>query len=141
MKKMYFFLLMIAGLTAVLAACGDDTPPQIATVAELCDLPAKTLVQVEGNLNLPSFLTCQEGECTINFGKDGSGVLAKVRARDEPSKNMMQYPPEQYTLDDLIVVLDDGTRVTGRNTAVLATGRVGSSGGSCHLDIHTIQQP
>ena len=140
MTRIYFYLFFL-GLTAVHVACGDDMPPQVTTVAELCDLPVKTLVQVESNLNLPSFLTCQEGRCTINFGKDGSGVLAKVRAREEPSENMMQSPPEQYTLDDLTVVLDDGTRVTGRNTAVLATGRVGSSGGSCHLEIHAMQQP
>lgn len=136
--KLFYSCLLLLGLTAVLIACGSDDPPQAVTVGEVCSLPAKTLVEVEGNLNLSTILTCQEGKCGINLGKDGSGVSARVRGRENLSENSFQLPPDQYTLDDLTVMLDDGTTLQGRNLPVLARGRVSSYGGGCVLDVHSL---
>jgi hypothetical protein len=99
-------------------------------------------VQVEGNLNLPLSLLCQEGRCSINFGKDDSGILARVRASDDPSNNMMQLPPENYSLEDLTLVLADGTTLTGSNAAVVLTGQVKQpSANSCYLNVHSLNRP
>lgn len=139
--KMRFILALLA-LTAVLIACGSDEPPTPATVAELCTLAPNTIVQVEGNLNLPLSLLCQEGRCSINFGKDDSGILAKVRASDDPANNMMQLPPENYSLEDLTLVLADGTTLTGSNAAVVLTGQVKQpSANSCYLNVHSLNRP
>ena len=56
--KTFYRLFVLVGLTAVLYACSNDTPPAPATIAELCTMESSTWVIVEGYLGLPSFLTC-----------------------------------------------------------------------------------
>ncbi|MCB8943237.1 MAG: hypothetical protein H6658_05735 [Ardenticatenaceae bacterium] len=141
MLKRLFVLCALVGLTAVLLACSEDTPPIPAAVAELCSLESNTWVVVEGYMNLPSFLTCQEGRCRINFGNEGSGIMAAIRAGEEPRSNMMQLPPDQYGADDLQLVLDDGT-TADRQTLVAVTGRVKRpSANDCYLEVSSLQRP
>jgi hypothetical protein len=139
--KTFYRLFVLIGLTAVLYACSNDTPPAPAAIAELCTMESSTWVIVEGYLGLPSFLTCQEGKCRINFGNEGSGIMATVRASEEPRANMLKLPPDQYSLDDLSVVLDDGT-TTDRQTLLAATGRVRRpSANDCYLDVSSLNRP
>lgn len=139
--KVVYSLLLVLGLAAIVVAC-DDAPPTPATVAELCTtIESNTVVEVQGHFNLPMFLTCQEGECRINFGDGEDGIMASVRASDQPRENMMKYPPEQYTPDDLTLVLDDGA-TADRNTTLLVRGRVRQpSANNCYLDVHSLQRP
>lgn len=134
-------LLLFVALSAIVVACGEGAPPTPATVAELCDMEPNTVVSVTGNVSLPTFLTCQEGECRVNFGDGESGIMATIRASDDPSSNMMQYPPEQYTPDDLRLVLDNGISAD-RFTTVSVTGRVEKpSANDCYLDISSMRLP
>ena len=135
-------LFLLLGFTAVLiTACTDDTPPTPATVAELCTLESSTWVIVEGHLSLPSFLSCQEGKCRLNFGNDGSGVSAEIRASEQPRANMLKMPSDQYSPDDLSIVLDDES-LADRHTQVLVTGRVKRpSANVCYLDVSSLQRP
>ena len=139
--KVVYQLLLVLGFIAILAAC-DDTPPTPATVAELCTtIESNTVVEVQGHFGLPLAMTCQEGECHINFGNGEDGIMATVRAGDQPRENMMQYPPEQYRLDDLILVMDDGA-MADHNTTLLVRGRVRQpSANNCYLDVHSLQRP
>ena len=141
MKSIHALLLFIA-LSALLTACGEDTPPKPATFAELCtSMESNTVVSVTGHVSLPSFLTCQEGECRVNFGDGESGIMATIRASDQPTSNMMQFPPDQYTADDLHLVLDDGT-TADRYTTVSVTGRVKRpSANDCYLDVSSLRLP
>ena len=140
--KPFICLCMLLALTAVfITACGEDIPPVPAAVAELCTMESNTWVVVEGTLSLPSFLTCQEGKCRLNFGADGSGIMAEMRASDNPRANMFKLPPEQYSADDLSVVLDDES-VADRHTVLAVTGRVRRpSATSCYLDVSSVQLP
>jgi hypothetical protein len=96
---------------------------------------------VEGYLNLPSYLTCQEGKCRLNLGNEGSGIMASIRAGNEPRSNMLKLPPDQYALDDLSVVLDDGT-TADRQTLLTITGRVRKpSANDCYLDVSSVKRP
>ncbi|MBK7894024.1 MAG: hypothetical protein WAS33_12445 [Candidatus Promineifilaceae bacterium] len=141
MKPM-ILLLSLLGLTAVfLTACEAEPDPIPATVAELCTLEANTWVRVEGQFSLPTFLTCQEGKCRLNFGGGGSGIMADMRTSDTPRANMLKLPPDQFADDDLSFVLDDET-VGDRHTVVSVMGRVKRpSETSCYLDVSSISLP
>lgn len=141
MKPM-IVLLSLLGFTAVfLTACEAEPDPVPATVAELCTLESNTWVQVEGQFSLPTFLTCQEGKCRLNFGGGGSGIMADLRASDNPRANMLQLPPEQYTAADLSFLLDDESLADG-NTVVAVLGRVKRpSDSSCYLDVSSVSLP
>jgi hypothetical protein len=55
---------------------------------------------------------------------------------------MMQFPPENYNLEDLTLVLADGTALTGSNAAVVLTGQVKQpSANSCYLNVHSLNRP
>lgn len=139
--KICYQLLLFFGLSIVLYACTDDTPPVPATIAELCTMESSTWVIVEGHLSLPSFLSCQEGKCQINFGNGSSGIMVEIRASDEPHANMLKLPPDQYSSDDLSVALDDES-LADRNTQVLITGRVKRpSANICYLDVSSLKRP
>ncbi|MCC6605675.1 MAG: hypothetical protein IT327_20880 [Anaerolineae bacterium] len=140
--KPILILLSLLGLTAVfLTACEGEPDPIPATIADLCTMEANTWVLVEGQFSLPTFLTCQEGKCRLNFGGGGSGIMADMRASDNPRANMLQMPPEQYTAADLSFVLDDETLADG-NTVVSVMGRVKRpSDTSCYLDVSSVSLP
>jgi hypothetical protein len=134
--------MIFVGLTAVfLTACEAEPDPVPATVAELCTMEPNTWVVVEGTLALPSFLTCQEGKCRLNFGAQDSGIMAEMRASNNPRANMFKLPPDQYTDDDLSFVLDDES-LADRTTVVAVTGRVRRpSETSCYLDVSSLRLP
>jgi hypothetical protein len=140
--KSIFVLVSLLGLTAVfLTACEAEPDPIPATVAELCTLESNTWVLVEGQFSLPSFLTCQESKCRLNFGGGGSGIMADMRASDNPRANMLKMPPDQFTDDDLSFVLQDGS-LADRNTVVAVLGRVKRpSETSCYLDVSAASMP
>lgn len=139
--KPILILLSLLGLTAVfLTACAEPDPIP-AAIADLCAMEANTWVLVEGQFSLPTFLTCQEGKCRLNFGGGGSGIMADMRASDNPRANMLQIPPEQYTAADLRFVLDDETLADG-STVVSVMGRVKRpSDTSCYLDVSSVSLP
>ncbi|HUM72459.1 MAG TPA: hypothetical protein PLK31_26845, partial [Chloroflexota bacterium] len=64
--KTHLFLLILLAFTAVLAACGDNTPPVAVTVGEICQQESGTRIVAEGQLALPSALICEGGQCKIN---------------------------------------------------------------------------
>jgi len=67
--------------------------------------------------------------------------MATVRASEEPRTNMLKLPPDQYSLDDLSVVLDDGT-TADRQTLLAVTGRVRRpSANDCYLDVSSLTRP
>lgn len=140
--KPILILLSLLALTAVfLTACEAEPDPIPATVAELCMMESNTWVLVEGQFSLPTFLTCQEGKCRLNFGGGGSGIMADMRASDNPRANMLKLPPEQYSADDLSYVLDDET-LADRNTVAAVMGRVKRpSETSCYLDVSSVSLP
>lgn len=140
--KPILILLSLLALTAVfLTACEAEPDPIPATVAELCMMESNTWVLVEGQFSLPTFLTCQEGKCRLNFGGGGSGIMADMRASDNPRANMLKLPPEQYSADDLSYVLDDET-LADRNTVAAVMGRVKRpSATSCYLDVSSVSLP
>ncbi len=140
MKK-YLHLLILLGFTAVLGACGDDTPPVAVTIAEICQQESGTKVITEGYLALPSFLICEKSQCKVNFHDETSNVLVELVASNKPGTNNLQLPPEQYTAADLSFVLADGTTGDG-TTRVKLTGPVRRpSANVCYLDAHAIEQP
>jgi hypothetical protein len=54
---------------------------------------------------------------------------------------MLKLPPDQYSLDDLSVVLDDGT-TADRQTLLAVTGRViRPSANDCYLDVSSLTRP
>jgi len=139
MKSLYQ-LFVVVGLMAILSACSEDTPPTPATVAELCSMEANTLVQVEGKLDLPSFLSCLDSQCRIDLGDGGHDVMVELIASERPVSNMLRLPPRQFTPDDLSVVLDDGATEVDRNTAVSITGMVKRpSANDCYLDAYSLR--
>ena len=128
-------LLLLAGL---LLGCGDDSPPVAATIGELCEMEPGTVVQVEGFFELPSFLNCTGNECRVGFVDEGQFIFAEIYTSENPRANMMQMPPNNYSVDDLAVVLHDES-VAGRQTRVSATGRIRiPSENSCYLDVSSI---
>lgn len=140
MKKQVFILILLA-LTAVLAACGDDTPPAAVTVSEICQQESGTKIIAEGYLALPSALICESGQCKLNFYDDGGNVLVELVTKDDPGTNNLKLPPEQYTDADLSFVLADGTPGDG-TTRVKITGPVRRpSQFSCYLDAHSVARP
>lgn len=141
MKPILILLSLLAVTAVFLTACEAEPDPIPATVAELCTLESNTWVLVEGQFSLPTFLTCQEGKCRLNFGGGGSGILADMRTSDNPRANMLQMPPDQFTDDDLSFVLDDES-LADRNTVVAVTGRVKRpSETSCYLDVSSVSLP
>ena len=139
MKSLYQ-LLLVVGLMAVLSGCGEGSPPTPATVAELCTMESNTLVEVEGRFGLPTFLSCLDSLCRVNFGDGDNGVMVELIASAKPTSNMLRLPPREFTYDDLGVVLDDGNTVADRNTAVSVIGMVKRpSVNDCYLDAYTLQ--
>ncbi|MBX3061183.1 MAG: hypothetical protein KF770_32390 [Anaerolineae bacterium] len=140
MKKQ-LLLIILLGLTAVLAACGNDEPPIPVTVAEICQQESGTNITATGYLALPGALICEAGQCKINFYDDTGSVLAELVASDSPDSGKMQLPPNQYTADDLHFVLKDGTP-GNHTTPVKITGPVRRpSDFSCYLDAYAVEQP
>ena len=138
--KSLFQLLVVVGLVAILSACGKDAAPTTASVAELCTLESNTLVEVEGKFALPTFLSCQDSLCRVNFADGESGVMVELIARAKPTSNMLRLPPREFTYDDLSVVLDDGATVADRSTEVSLVGMVRRpSVEVCYLDACTLQ--
>ena len=140
MKKTCFIFVLWA-LTAVLAACADDTPPVVVTIADICQQESGTKISAEGYLALPSFLICEGGQCQINFHDETSSVLVELVTTDNPRNNHLRLPPAQYTTADLSFILADGTPGDG-TTPVKITGPVRRpSANVCYLDAHAVERP
>lgn len=133
-------ILLLAGLLLLIAAC-SSAPPTPATIGQLCSGEHSDTVVVQGRLSLPQFLSCEENRCRLNFGDGTSTIPVTLRASRDPRSNMLKLPPNQYTLDDLHVVLDDGS-IAGRDTLVAVTGRVRRpSANDCYLAASSVALP
>ncbi|HYN89139.1 MAG TPA: hypothetical protein VER55_11440 [Ardenticatenaceae bacterium] len=132
--------LIVFVALAALVACSDGSPPTAVTVAEVCQQEAGTRVMAEGRLALPTFMTCTGGQCQISLYDETDSVFVEFVASDRPGNNGLKLPPEQYTEDDLSVVLADGS-VADRATPVRITGVVRRpSNNACYLDVHSAER-
>jgi hypothetical protein len=133
-------LSVLVILLLLLGAC-SSAPPTPATIGQLCSGDQSGTVVVQGRLSLPQFLSCEENRCRLNFGDGTDAIPVVLRASREPRSNMLKLPPDQYTLDDLQVVLDDGS-LAGRDTLVAVTGSVRRpSANDCYLSASSVALP
>ncbi|HRQ40532.1 MAG TPA: hypothetical protein PLD25_21670 [Chloroflexota bacterium] len=139
--KTHLFLLILLAFTAVLAACGDNTPPVAVTVGEICQQESGTRIVAEGQLALPSALICEGGQCKINFYDDTGSILVELVTTENPGSNNLKLPPNQYSAADISFVLADGAPGDA-STRVKITGPVRRpSEFSCYLDAHAVERP
>lgn len=141
MKK-FIVLFMFLGLTAVfITACGEEEPPVPVAASDICTMESNSWVVVEGRMGLPSFMTCQEGKCSLRFGPNGVEVSARVRTSTRSTTNTMNVLPDQYRDEDLQLVLDDES-LADVNTMLSVIGRVKRpSENVCYLDVSSMRLP
>ncbi len=129
-------LLLVLGLWA----CGDNTPPRAVAIGEICQQDPGATIVAEGYLALPvSALICREGQCKIMFYDNAGSVSVEFVASAQPSPGKLTMPPERYTLDDLQVMLADGT-VADRTTKVRITGPVRKPSSGCYLEAYVTER-
>lgn len=141
------FLLLI-----VSPACSSKGEP--ATIADVCQKPKDTLVEVEGYLVLPNFMTT-----TTTYGRrsnkktfqlflatqpDGKGIgvraLVDGTETNEPN-SIRNLPPTGYTFKDLRIFTSKGSEVSPTTRLKVTAAVKPTEGGKCDLDIAKIETP
>lgn len=150
--RTHISLILLLLLVSLTFACSRKGEP--STIADVCRKPKDTLVEVEGYLVLPNFMTT-----TTTYGQrsnkksfqlflatqpDGKGIgvrsLVTGTETNEPN-SIRNLPPTGYTFKDLRIFTNKGAEVSPTTRLKVTATVKPTDDDKCDLSISRIETP